>query len=229
MSEIRKIAYLHKGLVILMLAVAAGGSLVGIVLDYFSGMYAVEMPIMSVMFPLGILVTILLFLGMMLYSDSFDISLRCNYTRRKFVVFTNLTYFLTMLVTAYLVLGIHHLEVLGFNRFAGASIPAAFPVLSGMVLAICFALTSLICLFGALYSRVGKVAFWIIWALWMIIFVGFSALVSRLEGTPYLDRFFDVLLFFFGSQVRIALTFTGIGLIFQIVGAVLVLRQAVRS
>ncbi|MCR4588164.1 MAG: hypothetical protein K5682_07120 [Lachnospiraceae bacterium] len=233
MSDIKKNIYLHKDMAILSWAVAAGGAIAGAIMDYFTGLAKEGAYLGFILAPM-VLLMMSLFLGMMDYSNSFDRALRCNYTRRKFLVFGNLSYFLVYVTAMLLVLLVSIIETAIFQRMYGtATVSLALemgnPFFWAVILLGCFTLTSFICFMGSVYSRVGKTAFWVVWALWMILCVGTGAIASRFGDTEFFNKMVQVFNFLFGTLTRTCITILIFGLIFQMVGAVLVLRQAVKD
>ena len=174
---------------IIMSLLIVGASIFGVVLFAVIGAFDAET---VSYFPLGTVmggITALMFCMILMITNlnlSFNIEVAMGCTRKQFFVSSYITSFAAALIAIALVILVdlaeravypqiypHLEEEIDFLPYLLKwSIPAAaaVPVFGGF--------------FGALMMKFGRTAFWILWALWMVLCLGFPNIHEAIEEAP---------------------------------------------
>ncbi len=229
MSDIRKHIHLHTPIALILWGGAAGGYLAGTILGLIMGLGKEGFHMMGIILAFGLTLMLALMMGMMEYSNSFDRALRCNYTRRKYLVLSNISYFLIFFIAAFVMLAFHDIEVAIAEGIYGQQTEGFLLEDIPLFIVISFLMMSWICFMGAVYNRLGKAAFVIIWILWMAVCMGSAVIFTRFDGTIVAEFVEKIATVLFGSYLSSCITMMVLGLIIQIIGSLLVLKQAVKD
>lgn len=123
------------------------------------------------------------FSGFSILARNFNITVIMGGTRHAFVWLYALLTYVQYVVTMLLIYVFHLLELWKFRVFyPGKVLKSELSMMFQwkFILTACLAMLAFQMLIGALYLKIGKIVFWMIWAAWMVICIGGSQLADRL-------------------------------------------------
>ena len=176
MKEMKRQLYLRRDDLLLTLSVSAGGFLFGILLSWIIGYVdgSNETAMLGTLMSLVLPYVLMMFVGGIVYASNFNLSIGMGGVRRQFIPsFLLITYAECLCVFIFAFL-LHEVETMLYRIFwknivAEDILAEQIPYRWAIILLLPFFIVAVQSLFGALFIRFGKVIFWVLWCLWMVI------------------------------------------------------------